>query len=187
MRRKLGNIMSNIHYREEDWYPEARLALEEFFKNRGYYSSFTILGGQKGIKPTDEHLRFNQALKQYRRYLPVPDIMGSVWRKDKLKSKLVIAELKLKPKFTDIFKTKGYHELFNAHLTFLIGIESISESSPAYEYIKNNPSLTRVKKTKIVCVLLHPVREGGYSLARLGSESLFDWDEDIDRLDGEFD
>jgi hypothetical protein len=185
-RRKVGRMMEIDECKEVDWYPEVSIALKGFFTKRGYHSNFQVLGGKSGKKPTDEYLQLNPKLRQYRRYLPVPDIMGLVWRKEETQARLVVAEFKLKPKFADIFKTKGYHELFKARLTFLIGRESVSESSPAYKYIKNAPKLIRVGKTKILCLLLQPLKEGGYALARLGSEPIFDWDKEMDKFDKEF-
>ncbi len=101
--------------------------------------------------------------------------------------KLVIAEVKINPTFWDIFQAKGYDELFNSDITYLVGIaKSMSESYPRiFDFVKERPWLLKTKcgKSQIYIRLLHITREGIPTLAILGSEiEIFSLHEVIENL-----
>jgi len=87
--------------------------------------------------------------------------------------KLVVAEFKHSPRFTDIFQTKGYDELFRADYTILLSAKSISKTSEiTMNLLRIDPQLLKTKggKGKIYIMFVHKTAEGTLTLARLASE-----------------
>ena len=160
--------------KEREYYPLVSETLENAFRNHGYCVDFEVTGHPKGKRIPERFLLKNDTLKGYiKKVLPTPDVMGLVWRPPGDSKKLVVAEFKPSPGFTDIFQTKGYDELFYADYTILLSAESISESSRrTMDFIKIDPQLLKTKgcKGKIYIMFVHKTTEGELTLARLGSE-----------------
>jgi hypothetical protein len=174
----------NSEENESRFYPIVKEALEDLFKNRGLNCRFKILGKNK--PPMNLLKLTNPALLRHRNVLPCPDVMGIIWGRNYERRKLVIAEFKEKPRFRDIFQTKGYHELFNARLSLLVGPRPLSESSKsAMAYVRNNPDLLKTRRTKIYCALLHRIKQGKVVLSNLASEPEFDFFTEIDEIASE--
>ncbi|MCK5654568.1 MAG: hypothetical protein KAH98_05465 [Dehalococcoidia bacterium] len=163
--------MADNQMKEQDYYPLVKEAIEDHFKNKGYFVDFEVHGRKK---PHPRFLFKNATLSKCdRRTLPTPDIMGLIWTQQKRDKKLIIAEFKKSPRFADIFQAKGYDELFNSDYTLLLGLVPISESSKStMAFIRNNPELLKTKRgeSEIYVKFLHPTREGAITLAQLASE-----------------
>lgn len=159
--------------KESEFYEIAKKAVEEEFREKGYDVDFMVLGRKRKIP--ERFLRGNRVLAKYNPGLPVPDVMGLVQRRRTgSKKELVVVELKLKPKFRDIFQVKGYAQLFNADFTLLLSQYSMYESSQkVLDFVKNTPLLLRIKRgrRKIAVMVLHQVREGEVVLAQLAPET----------------
>ena len=172
----------NNHIKERDFYTKVKEALEKKFRNDGFHVHFEITAN----KVDDRFLLKNRTLLNYRGRILRPDIMGLIWRKNSKNKKLIIAEFKEKPKFRDIFQTKGYDELFDSDVAYLLSAESISESSKsAMAFINNNAELLKTKqgKSEIYVKFIHETEDGNLHLAILGSETnLPDEYETIQRL-----
>ena len=159
--------------REHKYYPLVKKALEDEFKNHGYCIDFEVTGWPLRRNIPERFLQKNGMLKKYKRVLPTPDVMGLVWRGNQNK-KLVVVEFKVSPRFQSLFQAKGYDELFNSDYTFLVGAQSISESSKStVAYIRNNTELLETKRgsAKIYICFLHKTAEGAITLAQLGNET----------------
>jgi len=157
--------------KEERFYPLVKKALENQFKPYAILTDFEIT--HRGRIP-DRFLK-DRMLRKQKGLLPTPDIMGLVWRKGQEDDKkLVIAEVKLNPTFWDIFQAKGYDELFDSDITYLIGVaKSISKSYPRiFDFVKERPWLLKTKcgKSQIFIRLLHITHKGVPTLGILGSE-----------------
>lgn len=172
------------HIKEQDFYKKAKETLEKHFKNYGFCVDFEMTGLKRSIDK--KFFLKNNFLLRYRGRTPIPDIMGLIWRKHAKNKKLIIAEFKEKPKFRDIFQAKGYDELFDSDVTYLLSAESISESSKsAMAFINNNPALLKTKqgKSEIYVKFIHETKDGNLHLAMLGSETnLPDENEKVLRL-----
>ncbi len=159
---------------EEKYYPKVKGALENYLTNIGFSCDFEVIGRKKSL--VRRFLPKNSKLLRDVRALPPPDIMGFIWSRPQQKHKLVIAEFKLSPKFMDIFQAKGYDELFDSDLTFLLSVKSISESSKisvgTIDFIRNNPDLLRTKlgRSVIYIKFLNETCDGDITLAVRGDE-----------------
>lgn len=167
--------------KEEDYYNQVKETLELHFSLYGLKTDFEITAEKK------IPCRFlkSDILKKQKTLLPMPDIMGLVWRNKKEYSKLVIAEFKIAPTFRDIFQTKGYAELYNADITFLISKTPFSKNyKRIFDFLKATPHLLKVDcKKQIYIRFLHKVNEGPPTLAILGNEiEIFPLDDLIDTL-----
>lgn len=155
---------------EEKYYPKVKMALEEHLMNNGFSVDFEVIGRKKSL--VRRFLPRNSELVRDVRALPTPDIMGVIWRHHQQKRKLVIAEFKMSPTFMDIFQTKGYDELFNSDLTYLLSRDPISESSKhTRDFIRNNLDLLRTKRgTSEIYIRFLNVHDDIISLVFRGDE-----------------
>lgn len=163
-------------------------ALERQFTNKGYSVDFEVTGHKGRPKVPERFLVKNYKLLEWVskfpprvREVPTPDVMGFVWKGAEHNRSLVVAEFKVEPKFEDVFKTKGYDELFNSDFAFLVSAKPISQSSTSTMlFIQNNTQLLKTKagKSSIRIRFLHRTPEGAITLAVLGSELELLLDED---------
>lgn len=145
-------------------------------KEKEFYPSFScdfeITARRR--KSLERFLRHKAILLKHRKELPLPDVMGFIWRPHKAERRLVVAEFKANPKYRSIFQIRGYDELFEPDFAYLVGEQAISKSSKStIDFIRNNTQLLKSRggKSMIYVKLLNRTREGIVTLATLGSKT----------------
>ena len=156
---------------EKEFYPILKQAFQTYFTDQGFSCDFEITARRR--KSLERFLGHKAILLKHRKELPLPDLMGFIWRPPKAECKLVVAEFKPSPKYRSIFQIRGYDELFEPDLAYLVGAQSISESSMStIEFIRSNTELLKSRggESTIYPKVLFRTSEGIMTMMVLGSE-----------------